>query len=142
MENPNVRVGVGVFIFKDGKFAMLQRQGSHGAGTWSVPGGHLEFGESFEETAEREIKEETGLDIQNIRFGAVTNDYFESENKHYVTIWMLSDWKAGELQIMEPDKCIAAAWESFDTLPSPLFLPWNQLLTSEFFDSVKVAAHQ
>jgi 8-oxo-dGTP diphosphatase len=142
METPNVRVGIGVFIFKDGKFAMLQRQGSHGAGTWSIPGGHLEFGESFEETAEREVKEETGLDIQNIRFGAVTNDHFDTENKHYVTVWMLSDWKSGELQLMEPDKSTAISWNTFDTLPSPLFLPWNQLLESEFFESIKATIDQ
>ncbi len=142
MENPNVRVGVGVFVFKDGEFAMLQRQGAHGEGTWSVPGGHLEFGESFEETAAREVMEETGLEIQNIRFGAVTNDYFKAEHKHYVTIWMLSDWKAGELEIMEPDKSSAVSWNTFETLPSPLFLPWNQLFESEFFNSVKSAIDQ
>lgn len=137
MANPDVRVGVGVFVFKDGKFAMLQRKGSHGEGTWSIPGGHLEFGESFEQTAIREVQEETGLSIENVRFGAVTNDHFESENKHYVTIWVLSDWKAGELQMMEPDKSTAAAWHAFDDLPSPLFLPWNQLLKSEFMESIK-----
>jgi 8-oxo-dGTP diphosphatase len=136
-ENPNVRVGVGVFIVKDGKFAMLQRKGAHGAGSWSVPGGHLEYGESFEETARREVEEETGMSIKDIRFGAVTNDYFEAENKHYVTVWMLSNWESGELQMMEPEKCTAIAWRDFDTLPAPLFLPWKQLQESEFFDSVK-----
>lgn len=137
MENPNVRVGIAVFIFKDGKFLMQQRKGSHGAGTWSVPGGHLEFGESFEDTARREVREETGLDIKNVRFGAVTNDYFEDESKHYVTVWMLSDWADKEAFIAEPDKCIAQAWHTFDHLPSPLFLPWNQLLSSEFIEEIK-----
>ena len=74
MNQGQVRVGVGVFIFKDGKFLMQQRQGAHGAGSWSVPGGHLEFNETFEETATREVLEETDLTITNIRFGAVTND--------------------------------------------------------------------
>ena len=137
MEQPKVRVGVGIFVYKDGAFAMLQRQGAHGEGTWSVPGGHLEYGESFEDTAIREVKEETGLDITNVRFGAVTNDFFESENKHYVTIWMVSDWKAGELSIMEPDKCSNVAWRTFETLPSPLFLPWEQLLHSQFIDEIR-----
>lgn len=131
------RVGIGVFIFKEGKFLMQQRHGAHGAGSWSVPGGHLEFGESFEDTARREVKEETDLEITNVRFGAVTNDYFEAEDKHYVTIWMLSDWQSGTEHIMEPDKCLQQAWRTFDDLPTPLFLPWEQLLHSDFIDDIK-----
>jgi len=137
MEKPNVRVGIAVFVFKDGKFLMQQRKGSHGAGTWSVPGGHLEFGESFEETARREVLEEAGIEIKNVRFGAVANDHFVEENKHYVTIWMLSDWASGKVKNMEPEKCTAQMWSTFDGLPTPLFLAWKQLLASEFIDSIK-----
>lgn len=137
MTDSIVRVGVGVFVCKDGKFLMQQRHGAHGAGTWSVPGGHLEFGESFEDTARREVLEETGVRIKNIRFGAVTNDRFTSENKHYITVWMLSDWAEGEARITEPDKCLAQAWHTFDDLPKPLFLPWNQLLSSDFIAAIK-----
>lgn len=108
-ESKQVRVGVGVFVFKDGAFLMQQRHGAHGAGSWSVPGGHQEFGESFEETARREVMEETGMQIRNVRFGAVTNDYFPEEDKHYVTIWVLSDWASGEAKIVEPDKCLRQA---------------------------------
>ncbi len=132
------RIGVGVFVFKDGKFLMGKRMGSNGEGSWSVPGGHLEFGESFEETAMREVFEETGLVVQNVRFGAVTNDYFKDEDKHYVTVWMLSDYKSGDATIMEPDKFVDQEWFSFETLPSPLFLPWNQLLKSEFINNIKL----
>ncbi len=134
------RVGVGVFVFKDGKFLIQQRQGAHGAGSWSVPGGHLEFGESFEDTARREVMEETGIAIKNVHFGAVTNDYFEAEDKHYVTIWMVSDWDSGEARIVEPDKCLAQKWITFGELPVPLFLPWDQLLVSEFFANIKLLA--
>lgn len=137
MDNPVVRVGVGVFVFKDHKFLMQQRMGSHGAGTWSVPGGHLEYGESFEDTAKREVKEETDLDITNVRFGAVTNDYFADEAKHYVTIWMVSDWSGGDARIVEPDKCVAQRWCTFDSLPENLFLPWAQLLESPFLEAIK-----
>ena len=51
MSEPIVRVGVGVYVFKSDKFLMQLRVGAHGSDSWSVPGGHLEFGESFEETA-------------------------------------------------------------------------------------------
>lgn len=131
-DTPMVRVGIGVFVFKGDKFLMQQRQGAHGAGSWSVPGGHLEFGESFEDTARREVKEETGLEIADVRFGAVTNDHFADEEKHYVTVWMLSDWARGKEYIAEPDKCLEQAWHTLDDLPEPLFLPWKQLLASGF----------
>ncbi len=131
------RVGVGVFIFKNGKFLIGHRQGSHGEGTWAVPGGHLEFGEEFEQTAAREIAEENGLKIENIRFGAVTNDIFKVENKHYVTIWMISDWKSGEPEILEPHKCLEWRWVDFDSMPEPLFLGWKQLFKSQFIDDIK-----
>jgi 8-oxo-dGTP diphosphatase len=137
MEKPNVRVGIGVFVFKDGKFLIQKRKGSHGEGSWSLPGGHLEFGESFEDTARREVLEEAGIEIKNVRFGAVTNDHFVEENKHYVTIWMLSEWASGEVKNMEPEKCTAQMWSTFNDLPTPLFLVWNQLLESEFIDNIK-----
>lgn len=137
MSKNNVRVGIGCFVFKNDKFIMQQRQGAHGEGSWSVPGGHLEFGESFEDTARREVKEETNLDIKNVRFGAVTNDYFADEDKHYVTVWMLSDWDNGKEYITEPNKCTAQAWHDFEDLPDPLFLPWQQLLRSEFIEKIK-----
>ena len=132
-----VRVGVGVFVLRDGKFLMQQRRGAHGEGSWSVPGGHLEFGETPEETSCREVLEETGVKIKNIRFGAVTNDYFADEGKHYVTWWTVSDWSRGEASITEPDKCIAQLWTDFDNLPEPLFLPWKELLKSDFIDIIK-----
>jgi 8-oxo-dGTP diphosphatase len=140
VSEPIVRVGIGVFIFKNGSFLMLRRQGSHGGSTWSIPGGHMEYSESFTDTAKREVLEETGLEIHNVRFGAVTNDFFESESKHYVTIWMLSDWVSGEEKNMEPNKCDGMAWHNFDDLPKPLFLPWNQLLTSDFIENIKNVA--
>jgi 8-oxo-dGTP diphosphatase len=137
MKENNVKVGIGVFVFRDGKFLMQHRHGAHGAGTWAPPGGHLEFGESFEEVARREVREETSLEIKNIRFGAVTNDYFTKENKHYVTVWMLSDWKSGETRIMEPEKCLEQRWCTFSDVPSPLFLSWKRLMESEFIDKIK-----
>ncbi len=107
---------------------MGRRLGSHGADTWSIPGGHLEFGESWEDTAIREALEETGLTVNNPRFLALTNDIFELENKHYVTIWVNTDWAKGEARITEPDKWVDQSWQTFKTLPQPLFEPcWQNL---------------
>lgn len=130
MTDPQPRVGVGVFVWKDGKFLMGQRLGSHGAHTWSVPGGHLEFGENWEEAAKREVLEETGMTIDKVRFLVATNDLFTDDAKHYVTVWVESDWVSGEPTITEPDKLIALQWCDFQSLPSPLFDPcWRNLRT-------------
>ena len=59
------KVGIGVIIIRnDGKILIGKRKGSH-APYWSIPGGHLDIGESFEQAATREIYEETGLIIKN-----------------------------------------------------------------------------
>lgn len=140
MTDKLVRVGMGVFVFHKGKFAMLKRQGAHGEGTWSVPGGHIEYSESFEQTAKREVKEELAIEITDVRFGAVTNDYFAEEDKHYVTVWMLANWHSGTIINNEPDKSTAVGWFTFDSLPHPLFLPWQQLLDSTFITDIKQQA--
>ena len=137
LDRREVRVGVAVFVLHGSKFLMGKRRNAHGDGTWSLPGGHLEFGESFEQTARREVKEETGLSIGNIQFGAVTNDHFESDGKHYVTIWMLSDYVGGTATTMEPDKFVDIGWFDLDNLPTPLFHPWKQLLASPFIETIR-----
>lgn len=134
-----VRIGIGVFVMSGGRFLMGRRRNAHGAGSWSLPGGHLEAGESFEDAARREVLEETGLAIANLRFAAVTNDRFEAEGKHYVTIWMLSDLEAGTPTVCEPDKFTDLGWFDLGSLPAPLFLPWTQLLASDFLDAIEAA---
>jgi len=136
---PRPKVGVAVFIYKDGKFLMVQRQGSHGTGSWSIPGGHLEMNESWEECARRETLEEVGLEITNVRFFVATNDIFKAEGKHYVTIWMTADWQSGEPRNNEPEKMLAMQWSDFTHMPQPLFEPcWQNLrnLRPELFAQV------
>lgn len=121
-------VGVATIIWRDGKFIVYERRGSHGHGTWSIPGGHLEFGESWEDCARREAMEELGITIKNLRFFAVTNDVFTDDNKHYISIWMEADLDKGEPESREPEKVVSVKWADFKTLPSPIFEPcWTNL---------------
>jgi len=128
MNELNVRVGVGVVVIHDGKVLLGKRKGSHGAGTWAFPGGHLEFGESFETCAEREVFEETGVKIKHIQKITFTNDPMPLENKHYVTCYVKAEMDEGDVQIMEPNKCEAWEWFAWDQLPEPLFIPLLNLL--------------
>jgi 8-oxo-dGTP diphosphatase len=131
LERP--KVGVGVLIRRNGKILLGKRKNAHGEGDWCPPGGHLEYGESFEECAYREVQEETGLFIQNIHFGVVTNDIFEQEQKHYITIIMIADIVEGEeAQLKEPDKCEKWEWFKWGELPEPLFLSERNLVKQGF----------
>ena len=126
------RVGVGVILIKGNKVLLGKRRNAHGDGTWSFGGGHLELNEELAECAKREVKEEAGLEIKNIRFGAITNDIFEKERKHYITIFMIADYVKGEPKTMEPDKLERWAWFEWSNLPKPLFLPIENLLKQNF----------
>ncbi len=57
-------VGVGAVVVRDGKALIIKRAHEPRKGEWSLPGGLLELGESLQDAARREIKEETGLDIE------------------------------------------------------------------------------
>jgi len=126
------KVGLGVIIIKDNKVLLGQRKNAHGEGSWCPPGGHLEYGETWEECAQRETLEETGIKIKNIHFGTATNDIFTKESKHYITIHMLADYQEGEPQVMEPDKCEQWDWFTWDNLPQPLFVPAQNLLKMKY----------
>lgn len=126
------KVGLAVIIIRDNKVLLGRRKNAHGAGSWCFPGGHLEFNEEFSECAQREVREETGLRLTNIKPAAFTNDIFTQEGKHYITLFFTAECDSGEPQLLEPDKCEGWAWFPWDNLPQPLFLPIQNLLKQGF----------
>jgi len=116
------QVGVGVFIVKNNQVLLGKRKGSHGEGTWAIPGGHLEYGEGVEGCAEREVKEEMGIDIDIKNTINYTNNVFSKEKKHYITLYVYAE-TTGTPMIMEPDKCTEIGWFDWNHLPEPLFSP-------------------
>ncbi len=115
-----VKVGVGVMILKEGKLLLSKRKGSHGAGEYAFPGGHLEYMESFEDCAIRETLEECGIKIKNIEFLYLAN-VTKYAPKHYVHIGLVAEWESGEPQILEPEKAESWDWYDLDSLPEPMF---------------------
>jgi 8-oxo-dGTP diphosphatase len=120
MANQRPTVGVGVLVLKDGKLLLGKRKGSHGAGEYASPGGHLEHGERFAECAAREVREETGLEIGPIRFLRVLNT-LQYAPRHYIDLAFAAEWASGEPEVREPDKVESWAWYDLASLPSPLF---------------------
>lgn len=107
-------------VYKDGKILIGKRKSSHGTGEYAWPGGHMEYMESFEGCAKREVREETGIEIKNVRFVRLMN-LKQYAPKHYVDIGLAADWESGEPQVMEPEKCDGWAWYAPDAMPEPLF---------------------
>jgi len=139
-ENNNPAVGVGVLVIRNDQLLLLKRKNAHGSGTWSTPGGHLDFGESPEECAIREVKEETGVSIKELKFKAITNDIFKSQGKHYITIWLEAKHLSGEPMINAPYEVAEVGWFKLDSLPKPLFMPFRNLLTDRCYPSI--ASHK
>jgi 8-oxo-dGTP diphosphatase len=132
----HVRVGTGIIVvrrsfldFLDGDPGLVlvgTRKGSHASGLASFPGGHLDFGETWEECGLREVVEECGKKLK-IKFRTnshgrldwfVTNDILTDCDKHYITIFLVAYWIEGEAENMEPDKCEGWKWITFDELKS------------------------
>lgn len=124
----DVRVGVAVIIPRGNRILLGERFGSHGADTWATPGGHLEAGESIEQCARREVLEETGLVLGELADFAFTNDRFDAQGHHYVTLFLLASDVHGEPRVLETEKCRQWRWCDVNDLPSPLFLPLQNLL--------------
>jgi 8-oxo-dGTP diphosphatase len=122
------KVGVGVILRRSGRVLLGCRRGAHGAGTWQFPGGHLQYGESVEECARRELFEETGLVLEEVQLGPYTNDIFDKANCHYVTLYAIGDSLTGDAKLCEPEKCEEWSWFEWSDLPRPLFLPIQNLL--------------
>jgi ADP-ribose pyrophosphatase YjhB (NUDIX family) len=116
-------VGVGIIIENsDGKILVGKRKGSH-APYFSIPGGSLEMGETFEGAAIREVQEETNLTISNPQVIAVANNLktFKEEGIHSVSIILHTNTFSGELEVMEPAKCEEWMWCDPQELPQPHF---------------------
>ena len=129
LNNTRPQIGLGVLVFNfDNQILLGKRKNAHGTSSWGPPGGHLEFGESLEECAIREVLEETGLVIKKPNFLAITNDIFKEEGKHYVSIFMKAHLSDGQIvQNLEPHKVENWEWFHINDLPNHLFLPLRHL---------------
>ncbi|MEK7181468.1 MAG: NUDIX domain-containing protein [Patescibacteria group bacterium] len=133
---PKVGVGVGVALIKDGKVLMGRRHEDpekadsllHGEGTWTVPGGKLDFGETIADGACRETLEETSikLDPKDLKLASVGNE--RVADAHFVTIGFVCENFYGEPKVMEPDEITEWRWFDLKDLPSPMFPPAEKLL--------------
>lgn len=135
-EKKRVGAGFGVMILRDGKILLGKRHDDpekasselHGERTWTMPGGKMEFHETFEDMAYRETLEETWLQVNKdtLKVISITNDIVH--DSHYITIGFLCEDVEGEPQVMEPDEITQRQRFSLDNLPSPLYRASEKVL--------------
>ena len=113
-----IGVGCGAFIVNEYHELLLQlRNKEPEKGYWCIPGGKLEMFETFEEAVKREIKEETGVDIEVLAELGICDHIIKDENSHWVSPSYLCKIIKGEPKIMEPTKHVDMKWFPLDNLP-------------------------
>jgi 8-oxo-dGTP diphosphatase len=138
MEKKKVGAGFGVIVLRDNKLLLGKRHEDpdkadsvfRAANVWTMPGGKLEFGESFEEGAKRELKEETGIDVEidDLEVLCLNNDM--NEHAHFLTVGLIAKKICGEPQVMEPDEITEWGFFGLDELPENLFEPSKNVLAN------------
>ncbi len=128
MEDKHIGTGCGVILInKEGQILLGRRNEDasiadsemHEEGTWTLPGGNIEYGETFFEAGIREAKEETNLDISDLEVICVQTDL--NEYAHYVSVGMIAKNFTGELRAIEPDEITTWKWFDIDKLPKKIF---------------------
>jgi ADP-ribose pyrophosphatase len=109
-------VAVGAVVFHRKKVLMVRRGQDPGEGSWAIPGGSVELGETLQQAAEREIWEETGIRIK-AREPVLTFDVIEKDERnriryHYVIVDVAADYIDGEP--LAGDDAAEARWISRD----------------------------
>jgi len=112
-------VRVSVMILKDGFVLLGIQKSAEGQVEYVFPTRQLEYMESFDDCARREVLEKCGLKIKNINFRFVAN-ITTDEPYHYVYICLVADWEIGQPQVLEPEKYESWDWHNLDNLPEPL----------------------
>ena len=138
METKKIGTGFGVMMLKGKKILLGKRHINpkkadselHGEGTWTMPGGKLEYGESFEDGSKREVMEETGIKLKNAKVICINND--KGKFAHFITIGLLSIYEEGDFEgqanVMEPDEIIEWKWFSVNDLPEKIFFSSAKVL--------------
>ena len=137
MEKIRPKVGVGIMILNNqGKILLGKRHDDakmassdlHGEGTWTMPGGKLDFHETLIGGALRELEEEIGVRLakENLEVLCVQDDMVP--DNHYVTIGFICRDFKGEPKVMEPDEMTEWKWFDFTALPEKIYPPSGKMI--------------
>ena len=120
-------LGVGVMILKDDKVLLGLRNPNkekasselNGQGTWTMPGGKVEYMEKLADAAKRELEEETSLIANDLKLICISDDM--TDTAHYVTAGFLANKYSGEIKTMEPETILEWKWFDINNLPNNMY---------------------
>jgi len=134
---PRPKLGIGVLILNEQDEVLVSQRIAPGTvfhDNWQFPGGHQEYGESFEFTAQREVEEECGahLPLEDIKFVTVMNVLFTEHGYHNVGIFMFCkvDKATFVFENKEPEKCTDWRWMDWAEFMNkePKFIPFKYFI--------------
>lgn len=122
-------IGVGVMVLKENKILLGLRNPNkekasselQGQGTWTMPGGKVDFMEKLIDAAKRELEEETSILATKLDFLCISDDM--TDTAHYVTVGFIANEYNGEVNTMEPETILEWKWFDLDNLPNNLYKP-------------------
>ncbi len=114
------KLGASACVWKDGKVLLIQR-GKPPLGLWSLPGGHVEFGETAVAAAERELLEESGVTADLTAFIGLYEVILDKPAFHYAIACYGGMWRSGEAQASSD--ALEARWLAPAELDSLDFAP-------------------
>jgi mutator protein MutT len=116
MDRLKIKIAVYIFLIKEGQILMARRFNTGWQdGNYGLPAGHLESGESLVNALLREVKEESGVDL-NINDVELVHT-MHRKNKYMDLFFIAKKW-SGEPKIMEEDKCDDMKWFPLSELPT------------------------
>ncbi len=144
MKERNILVTLECFIKKDGKYLMLHRNPSKKImpDVWMGPGGKREFNEGLFEATRREVMEETGLEIKNLRVKVVGNGYLKDLDTEVFFHFVMADYAGGEVhQNPEDGELVWLSPEEIGKLDN-LLAEIHEVLPELFLDDGKIISYK
>ena len=133
--------GVNVIIFNENHEILLQKRGEYPTGKWGLIGGIVELGESLEDAAVREAKEETNLDIKDLKLFGTTSgkeaymQFPNGDETYFISIGFCTHNFSGQMQI-DGRETLDLKFYSYDCLPENLPKTHREMI-DKFIDFMK-----